>query len=907
MTLQRLLRRLGNVLRPGRAERDLTRELAAHLELLEEEYRRRGMSSEDAAAAARRALGSTALTMDLHRDARSFIWGDDLQRDVRYAIRTLRRTPGFTALAVATLAIGIGATAAIFTLVNDVLLRSLPVRDPRQLVILGDTRASGTAVGRQNGSFTLFSIDLYRRLREERLFDGLCAAQSSKSLASVRRAGAAASEPAFVRLVSTNYFDVLGTRPALGRLLGPADDGASAPPVAVISFRYWSERLNRDPSIVGSKAQIDRVPLTIVGVAAPEFYGETLEPDPPSFWIPLDVERQLDPSRTLADSPDVHWLYLIGRLGRGVLPPQAQARATAALQEWLRARAGGRLSPETDAAIGATHVELVPGAGGVSLARRNYASALQLLLAISAVVLLIACANIANLLLARGFAREAETSIRLAIGASRGRLIRQSLAESLTLALAGGAFGMLVAFWGVHLLLALVFSDTDNLPFSTTPDARVLAFTLALSCASALVFGVLPAIRGSAIVSPRHTRSARFGSALIVAQVALSLVVLAAAGALARSLANLAAQPFGFERERVLVVDVDPARAGYTYARLGPLYRELQARLSVVPGVTRASLSYYSPFDACCWGFTINAFGQTRPPEGRRSAMLNRVSAGYFETLGTKVVRGRAIDERDTPSSPRVAVVNVAFVRRFLADADPIGKRFSIGDGGVAGAFEIVGQVENAKYEDPRDDPRPMAFLALLQPDPDQAEGADEHQFIHTIEVRTAGDPAAVAGAVRQAIGALDPNLSVFRAGTLSDQVARALRGENVVATLAGVFGLAALALTCVGLYGLTAYGVQRRRREIGIRMALGADRAVVVRLIVREVLGHAAIGTVIGVPVAFAAMRMIESALYGVSPADVIDSSIAALVLLGSMLVAGYAPALRASRVAPTEALRYE
>src|SRR5437867_3233336 len=354
--MKRVLLRLYNAIRPGQAEGDLTREIASHLVLLEDDFRRRGLSVEEARLAARRALGGEMHTKDLHRDARSFIWLDDFVRDARYAIRTLWRTPGFTALAVLTLALGVGATTAIFSLVDDVLLRALPVRNPHELVVLGDARGSGTSVGLQGGSFTLFSHDLYRALRDESIFDALCAVQSSKSRVSVRRRGETGTEPVFTRLVSANYFDVLGTRAAAGRLLEAADDTASAPPVAVVSFRYWRERLNGDPAVIGSTLMLDRVSVAIVGVAAPEFYGETLEPDPPSFWMPLAVERQIDPSRSVIDAPRGHWLYLIGRLGRSTTMSQAQARAGAALQNWLRVRQGGNVSAEREARIARARV-----------------------------------------------------------------------------------------------------------------------------------------------------------------------------------------------------------------------------------------------------------------------------------------------------------------------------------------------------------------------------------------------------------------------------------------------------------------------------------------------------------------------------------------------------------------------
>jgi macrolide transport system ATP-binding/permease protein len=905
--MRRLFHRICEAVWPGRSDAELSRELAAHARLLQDDFERRGLDREAARLAARRALGSTALIADRHRDTRSFAWIIDARHDAQYAIRTFRRTPGFTALAILTLTIGIGASTAIFTLINDVLLRPLPVRDARGLVVLGDTRGSGTAIGTQGGLFTLFSYDLYQRLRDERVFDGLCAVQSSKSRVSVRRRGANDTESAFARLVSANYFDVLGTRAVLGRVLEAADEAASAVPVAVISHRYWTERLHRDPSVIGSIVRLDRVPAAIVGVAAPGFYGETLEPDPPSFWMPLSMNRLIDPSRAIIDSPEVHWLYLLGRLNPTTAPAQAQLRVTAVLQDWLRAREGATVSSERQASIARASIELHPGESGVTQTRRTYSSALQLLLAISFTVLLIACANIANLLLARAAARERERSIRLAIGASRSRLVRQSLTESLTLALAGGALGVLAAGWGVRVLLALVFRGADNVPFSTSPDVRVLAFAFALSCGAAIVFGVLPATRGSASAGSRYSAGGiGWANALIVGQVAMSLVVLAAAGALVRSLANLAAQPFGFATEHVLVVDVDPAQAGYDASRLNTLYGDIHTRLNAIPGVKAAAFSYYSPFNECCWGFTIAAPGYTPRPGEARGAMLNRVSPGYFETLGTRLLRGRTFDGHDTPASAPVAVVNAAFARHFFSDANPIGRRFSIGDGGLPGALEIVGVVEDAKYDTPRDSVRPMAFMPLLQPDPDEGDiDGDEHQFIRTIEVRAAGNPAIVAGAVRQALAAIDPNLPVLRVDTLSNHVARALRRETSVANLAAFFGLVALVLTSIGLYGLTAWSVQRRTREIGIRIALGARRSSVVGMVVREVLKLGAIGTLVGVPAAFVALRLLGSALYDVSPADPRYSAFAALVLAACITAAGYAPALRASRIDPMETLR--
>jgi predicted permease len=915
-SLRRFLLRLLNACRPANAEPDLDRELHSHLQLLEDAYRGRGLSAEDARVAAKRAFGGVAHAKDLHRDARSFVWLDDARRDTRYAVRTLCESPGFTAVAVLTLSLGIGATTAIFTVINRVLLQSLPVANPEGLVLLGNAQSAGTGVGLA-GSFDLYSYDLYAHLRDPEVFEGLCAVQSTKARIGVRIAGVNDAEPAWTRLVSGNYFDVLGVRAALGRTLRPEDDAASATPVAMITHEYWLNRLHGDPSVVGSPVLVGSVPVTIVGVTPPEFYGESLEPDSPAIWIPLSADRLLDPSRTVIDDPNTHWLYPIGRLRPGITVPQAQARLTSALQGWMRTRKGDAAYTPRD--IERSLIEIRPASGGVDRMQRAYAPMLGVLVALSAVVLIVGCANVANLLLARAASRTRERSIRLALGASRARLIRQSLTESVMLAVAGGAIGLSLAYVGAGLLTGLAFGDTERLPMSTSPDGRVLAFTVVLSCTSAVLFGLLPALRRETALGPTIKIGAinaptqlprRFGtdSLLIVGQVALSLVVLAAAGALARSLSHLTSQRFGFDREHVLVLDVDPARAGYRYAHLAPLYRELSARLNAVPGVRRAALSYYSPFYECCWSFTINVEGYTPPPGQRAKARLNRVSTEYFETLGIHLLNGRPFNARDIAAPARVAIVNAEFVRRYSVDRSALGRRFVIGGRDVARlGLEIVGVVADSKHDDPREQPTPMAFVPLLEVIPGNPPVSDESQFIRTIELRAVGDPTSVAAAVRREISSIDPNLSVLRVHTLSDDVNRSLTRERAVAGLSAWFGSVALALTCMGLYGLTAYTVRRRTAEIGIRMALGADPPRVLSMVLRDVFVHAAIGVGIGIPATFAAMRLVRGLLYGVSPADPTFAIGGAALLIACMLLAGYGPARHASRIEPMVALRTE
>jgi predicted permease len=900
-------------------EWDLERELRLDLELEAAEREENGTTAEEARYAARRAFGNTTLVKEDVRSTWGGRWLEDFFNDLRHTARQLRKSPGFTATAVLTLALGIGANTAIFTIVNAVLLKSLPVRDPGTLVVLGPARGSGSETGiPDNGSFSLYSYDLYKHLRATNVFSGLCAFQSTTETdVSVRRGGWREPELAQGKLVSGNYFDVLGVNTVLGRAISPSDDALSAPPVAVVSFRYWKDKLGGDPSVIGSNISVGQTSFTIIGIAPPEFYGETLRPDPPALWLPLSADLPLNRERALRDKPDEHWLYLIGRLAPGLSRGQAQGQLTAVLHNWLLARKGPAMSADDRAQISRSYIELTPGGGGIVHMQREYSLTLRLLLGISIAVLLITCANIANLLLARGAARASDISLRLALGAGRGRLIRQSLTESLTLALAGGTLGVWAASAGGKVLIALFFRGTSYVPIQTSPDLRVLAFTFALSCGAAIVFGLLPAMRMTSTVAPviqgaspgikgsrLHHRSFGLGPALIVAEVALSLVVLAAAGAFARSLTNLNTQEFGFNRDRVLVLNIDTAHAGYDQGRLGPLYARMYSRLNSLPGVKSASLSYYSPFNDCCWAFSASVQGYTPKTDDEVHARLNRVSPGYFQTIGTKILLGRTFDEHDVPGSQGVAVVNEEFVRRYLRHDNPIGRRFGIGGQRHAGDLDIVGVVGNAKYDSPRDDPMPMAFLPLLN---GNAGDSDESQFVNVIEVRSIARPQTVAAEVRHALAEIDPALPVLRVATLSDEINLMLNQENVIASLAIFFGLVALVLSCLGVYGLMAYSVQRRTSEIGIRIALGARRASVTAMITREALLQGLTGVLIGIPAAFGALQLVANQLYGVGPDDPRYLSAAALVLLLCIAIAAYLPALRASRVDPLIALRYE
>ena len=925
MNFGELWRRLRFLLRQDRFTAELEEEMRLHTELRAERLQEQGASGSAARSAARRRFGNTTQIKEVSRDMWTTQWLEDFLKDIRFAVRQMRRTPGFTVVAVLTLALGIGANTAIFTLMNAVLLKSLPVRDPARLSLLGNIRTWGVVSG-QTGSFSVFSYDLYKHLRDAAgVFDALCAFQSSHMRVSVRRSGSEAAQPIGAKLVSGNYFSVLGVPTVLGRPIGPSDDEPSAPTVAVVSFRYWSEKFNRDPSAIGSSVDVSGVPATIVGVAAPGFFGETLEADPPDFWLPLVADRRINPQRTVIDSPDDHWLFAMGRVKPAISKAQAEARLTAALQSWLTSREGAGVSSERRREIEKSYIELTPGGSGITHMQRRYSEMLRLLLGISILVLLITCANIANLLLARGTARTGESSMRLALGASRGRLIRQSLTESLALALTGAALGLLFASAGTKLLMALVFRGVDYVPIQTMPDLRVLLFTFALSVGAALGFGLLPAMRSTRCdLAPALKGAGRgvqgsvlgrrrfgLGNVLIVGQMALSLVLLAGAGLFARSLANLNLQQFGFESGHVLLVHVDLGLARYQFNQLGPLYERLYSRLNSLPGVRSASFSLYAPFSDCCWSSGIAVQGYTPKPKEHLFALWTRISPRFFETLGTRILLGRPITEQDVATSRPVAVVTDAFVRRFFPNENPIGRRFGFGDDRDRGNLEIVGVVESAKYTSPRDEPPVMAFLPFLQVSPQPGETLQSARyrsnFLRDIEVRTAGDPSAIAGEVRQALAEIAPNLPVLRIDTLSTQINQTLNQENVVAELAAFFGLLALVLACVGLHGLMSYAVERRTSEIGIRMALGARRNTVVGMVIGEVLVQGIAGAVIGVPAALAATRLIASQLYGIKPTDPIVLATAAATLLLSILAAGYIPAHRASRIDPMRALRHE
>ena len=870
------------------------------------EKMRQGVSRKDALREVRLERGSLEVTKELVRSGGWEFFVESYWRDVRFGVRTLLKSPAFTTVVVLTLALGIGANTAIFTLIDAVMLKSLPVASPKQLYRLGDNNNCCVMVGTQNGgSFVLYSYPLYEDVRNHTPeFSELAAFSSYLSDLSIRRGGSAA-EPYNGEFVSGNYFTMLGIRAFAGRLLAPTDNSPGAPRVAVMNYHTWQQHFGLDPSVIGSTFNINGVPCTIAGVTPPGFYGDTLRSDPPDFWLPLVAE----PNDRLQNAK-LEWLYLMGRLKLDSVPGQVQARLTGELQQWLnghREVIGGHDGGD----IPKQHVHLTPAPSGVDWMQMNYATGLRLLVTLSALLLLIACANIADLLLARGAANRSQTAVRLALGAPRHRLIRQMLTESVLLGLMGGAAGLYIAYAGTHAILLLAFRGANYIPINTRPSLPVLGFAVLLSLISGIVFGIAPAWMASqsnpidALRGSGHSTGDRFSvlqKPLVIAQVAFSIVLLIAAGLVTQNLRNLEDQNFGFVTEGRLIVNIDPSLGGYTPDKLYGLYQRLQEKLPQIPGVLGASLSGYSPLGGNNWNEGVYIEG--KPRDYRWTApSWNRVGPHYFETIGTRLLQGRAIDERDTPAAPHVTVINETFARRFFPNENPIGQHFGMGDASHSGDYEIVGIVGDAKYQDTRGPAYATFFLPLLQ----TRLGESVPGWVGAIELHVVGKPENLEATVRKTIGEVDPNLIVLSTMTFGEQVARNFNQERLIARLTELFGVLALILACVGLYGVTAYGVARRTNEIGIRMALGADRGSVLVLVLRAALAQLGLGLAIGIPAALAGGHLLAHQLYGVKSYDPAILGAAAIVLAACAILAASVPARRATRVDPIEALRYE
>jgi predicted permease len=846
-----------------------------------------------------------------------------LRQDIAYALRQMRLSPVFTLTAMLTLALGIGATTAIFSLIYSVMLKSLPVVDPSSLYRVGAGNDCCVNGGPQD-DWGLFPYPLYLRLqREAPEFEQMAAFQASGDRVSVRRGHSDnLAKPLRGEFVSGNYFNTFGIRAFAGRTITPSDDQASAPPVAMLSYRAWQQDYNSDPSVVGSSFIVEGHPFTIAGVAPPGFFGETLRSSPPELWLPLQQEPMVNGENSLLKQSISGWLRIIGRLKPGASPAGIAPRLTGVLRQWMANDSGwpAEFTPLIVKSLPKQQIRIVPGGAGVGAMKADYGDSLRILLTVCCLVLLIACANIANLLLARGAARRSQTSVRMALGASRSRLIRQSFTESVVLAVLGGIAGVAVAYFGVKLIVALTFHRAHFVPIEATPSWPVLAFAFGLSLLTGMLFGTAPAwftSRGNPADALRGANRSTRDSAtlpqkiLVVVQATLSIVLLAGAGLLTRSLSNLEHQNFGFETDHRVGIVINGPSASYNEPQLNALYNELQARLTHIPGVERAALALYTPYTDN-WGELIVPEGHGVPQlDDKSNASLDRVSPGYLETMGQPILRGRSITDDDTASTRNVAVVNETFAERFFPGQEPLGKHFGLDMPQYSTTFEVVGIVRDAKYVDPSKPARPMLFLPLAQhatyDQPIMALLEHRSHYIGGAVLQLRGSALGMEPLVRKAFSDVDPNLTIIDIQPMQEQVDSDFDQQRAVAQMTGLFGALALVLAAVGLYGVTAYTVERRTSEIGIRMALGADRRNVVRLVLGGAFRQVVIGLIIGIPISIACGHLLAAQLYQVKSWDpmVLAASIGALGVCA--LIASVIPALRAASINPVQALRME
>lgn len=930
-----------------RVEAELDRELSSYVEESVAHKQLNGMAEEKARRTALAEVGSRNSVKHQVWSSRWESTLDNLLSDLRLGVRTLLKSPGFTLVALLSLAFGIGGNTAIFTLIHQVILRDLPVRDPQQLVSFDKSIGAGIIGGVDLGTGGLFPWNFAHQLETAPgPFQGIASYSSFSPTVSVRPPSGAGTHGSGKQaimvpatLVSGNYFSLLGAQTLIGRVIGTSDNATpESGAVADISYRFWQQSLSADPSIIGKAITVNGTPFTVIGIMPRDFEGFKTEIEPAALWTPIMMQPVLLQDRSYL-SPEFapYFLDLFGRLS-----PQAVSNhdALAQDQQWLnqqvhngiRAMEGKSISAARQQEINRVTVPLLRAQQGVSQMRSGYGDSLSILMIVVVLVLLIACANLANFLLARAAARQRETATRLALGSSRARIVRQSLIETLLLSTAGGALGLFIAFVATRALIAFVTRGTTVTTLSPAPDAAVLLFTMAVALATGLIFGLAPAFAaarvGASTTLASNSRTAQAGAGrssrlwpktLVVAQITLSLFLLVGAGLFLRSLRNLQNQDFGFERTHLLVAGFDAQIAGYKTSQAAALHQQLIDRLSALPGVRSVAISGTAPISEGNWTSTISFSGYTAAPKENMYSLLNRVSGRYFETAGIPIVAGRGISPSDSAGSLKVAVINQTLADHFFPKGDAIGRLLTIDIDNVAGPWQIVGIARNSKSTDPRDtDPVRMTYIPLAQiapfivvvpPAGSNAKPAppepNNNCFANNIILRTTGDPSSSIADLRAAVASVDPNLPLLNVITIHDQVSSLMSHDELVSALTGLFSVLALLLAAIGLYGVMSYNVVRRTNEIGIRFALGASGRTVLWMILREAFLLLSIGLMLGLPLAIATARYIKLQLFNLNPIDVATFALAITVVSAMTLLSALLPARRASKVDPMVAIR--
>jgi predicted permease len=889
-----------------RMDRDLDKEIQFHVEAQVADKMRSGISETEARRLTRLEFGGSEQIKEDCRESRGTMWLETLVQDVRYGLRQLRKSRGFTFIAILSLALGIGANTAIFTLLNAILLRPLPVQTPSELLLFGNGQAQGSMNSIPDGKTKLFSYPFFRDFRQkDTSFSGIAAVDSSQ-VTTKASIGGAAYQTTHVDLVSGSYFSVLGVPSFLGRTIGESDDGAEGSgPVAVASYSWFQRQFNGDPSALGKTIRIQSHDYTLVGVARPGFYGYTVGQST-DLWIPLSMEKAF--SRAGWNELGTQFfqsLYLIGRLKPGVTPTQASVETNLLFKQILRSYLGPQPSQKHLDNIAHASIQLTPGSRGVSFLRYAFSAPLEILMAIVALVLLIACANIANMLLARGVARTREVAMRMALGASRRRIVLQLLTESVLLALAWKASAV---------LLSMATPGPNPVPLNLTPDMPVLGFTLGIAVVTALLFGMLPAFRAAgldfvpALKDGRGSSSATtrgtLARSLIVGQIGISVVLLAAAGLFVRSLIHLSDVDTGFDKHDVLIFSMDSSTANLPHGtpeeiRSVQLQEQIEDRVQSIPGVKADGFAFFT-FNQGGWTDQVLFQGIPRTQSNGGEAFFNIAGKGYFSTMGIQLIAGRLFNAQDTQTSNKVAVINETMARRFFPNGSAIGRRFGIGETpDHPGEKEVIGVVKDAKYSSLTEGALMAAYFPCTQ----------NPGFYGNFAVRYApgANRQEIISRTRHAIAEVNSNILVNSIGSLEEQVDGSIATQSLIARLSSFFGIIAVFLGCIGIYGLLSYSVARRTSEFGVRLALGARSHMLLWMILRECILLLALGLAIGVPVALSSTRILKSQLYELSPLDPTAISIAIAAVSVMTIAAAWLPARRATKIDPMQALRAE